>query len=141
MSVVAKLFPRLTSGEPARLFKSHRPEFEDGGQLRDFIHVDDCVAVMLWLYDNPQVSGLFNVGTGKARSFRDLALATFAALGLEPRIEYADMPESLRGKYQYFTEAKTERLRAAGFTRPFTELEEGVRRYVQDFLSQPDPYR
>ncbi len=141
MSVVAKLFPKLQAGEPARLFKSHRPGFEDGGQLRDFIHVDDCVAVMLWLYDNPQVNGLFNVGTGKARSFKDLALATFAAMGLEPRVEYFDMPEHLRGKYQYFTEAKTERLRAAGFTQPFTELEDGVRRYVQDFLSQPDPFR
>ncbi|CAO3436475.1 ADP-glyceromanno-heptose 6-epimerase [Azospirillum argentinense] len=141
MSVVAKLHPKLKAGEPARLFKSHRPEFEDGGQLRDFIFVDDCVAVMLWLYDNPQVSGLFNVGTGKARSFKDLALATFAALGLEPRVEYFDMPAELQGKYQYFTEARTERLRAAGFEQPFTELEEGVRRYVQDFLSQPDPYR
>ncbi|MBP2311209.1 ADP-glyceromanno-heptose 6-epimerase [Azospirillum soli] len=141
MSVVAKLTPKLQAGEPARLFKSHRPEFDDGGQLRDFIYVDDCVAVMLWLLDNPEVNGLFNVGTGQARSFKDLALATFAALGQPPRIEYFDMPEVLRGKYQYFTEARTERLRAAGFTQPFTTLEEGVRRYVQDFLTQPDPYR
>ena len=141
MSVVAKLTPKLQAGEPARLFKSHRPEFEDGGQLRDFIHVDDCVDVMLWLLDNPEVNGLFNVGTGQARSFKDLALATFAALGQTPRIEYFDMPEVLRGKYQYFTEAKTERLRTAGFTQPFTTLEDGVRRYVQDFLTQPDPYR
>ena len=141
MSVVAKLHPLLKAGEPARLFKSHRPDFADGGQSRDFIHVDDCVAVMLWLLDTPEVSGLFNVGTGKARSFRDLAEATFAALGLEPRVEYVDMPEHLRDKYQYFTQASTERLRAAGYTRPFTELEDGVRRYVQDFLEQPDPYR
>ena len=141
MSVVAKLYPQLTSGQPARLFKSHKDGFEDGGQLRDFIYVDDCVAVMLWLYDHPEIGGLFNVGTGKARSFKDLALATFAALGLPPRIEYFDMPEHLRGKYQYFTQATTDRLRAAGFDQPFTELEEGVRRYVQDFLSQPDPYR
>ncbi|HYH18594.1 MAG TPA: ADP-glyceromanno-heptose 6-epimerase [Azospirillum sp.] len=141
MSVVAKLHPVLKAGEPARLFKSHRPDFADGGQSRDFIHVDDCVAVMLWLLDTPEVSGLFNVGTGKARSFKDLAEATFAALGLEPRIAYVDMPEHLRDKYQYFTQASTDRLRAAGFTRPFIELEEGVRRYVQDFLEQPDPYR
>lgn len=141
MSVVAKLTPKLRAGEPARLFKSHRPEFEDGGQRRDFIHVDDCIAVMLWLLDSPEVNGLFNVGTGQARSFKDLALATFAALNQDPRIEYFDMPEHLRGKYQYFTEARTERLRAAGFTQPFTTLEEGVRRYVQDFLTQPDPYR
>ncbi|HYD67868.1 ADP-glyceromanno-heptose 6-epimerase [Azospirillum sp.] len=141
MSVVAKLHPVLKAGEPARLFKSHRPDFADGGQSRDFIHVDDCVAVMLWLLDTPDVSGLFNVGTGKARSFKDLAGATFAALGLEPRVEYVDMPEHLRDKYQYFTQASTERLRAAGYTRPFTELEDGVRRYVRDFLEQPDPYR
>ncbi len=141
MSVVAKLHPLLSAGEPARLFRSHRPGVEDGGQARDFIHVDDCVAVMLWLLDHPEVSGLFNVGTGRARSFRDLALATFAALGREPRIEYVEMPEPLRGKYQYFTEARTGRLRAAGFTHPFTELEEGVRRYVRDFLDQPDPFR
>ncbi|WP_207456950.1 ADP-glyceromanno-heptose 6-epimerase [Azospirillum sp. SYSU D00513] len=141
MSVVAKLYPQLAAGEPARLFRSHRDGFEDGGQLRDFIFVEDCVAVMLWLLDHPEVNGLFNVGTGKARSFRDLALATFAALGREPRIEYFDMPEHLQGKYQYFTEAKTERLRAAGFDRPFTELEDGVRRYVRDFLARPDPYR
>jgi ADP-L-glycero-D-manno-heptose 6-epimerase len=141
MSVVAKLHPRLAAGEPARLFKSHRPGMENGAQLRDFIHVDDCVAVMLWLLDNPGVNGLFNVGTGQARSFKDLALAVFRALERDPVIDYVDMPDQLRGKYQYFTEARTERLRAAGFTQPFTTLEEGVRRYVQGFLSQPDPYR
>ncbi|HEY0833075.1 MAG TPA: ADP-glyceromanno-heptose 6-epimerase [Azospirillum sp.] len=141
MSVVAKLHPALAAGQPARLFKSHRAGCADGGQARDFIHVDDCVAVMLWLLDTPEVSGLFNVGTGKARSFKDLAEATFAALGMDPRIEYIDMPEQLRDKYQYFTQASTGRLRAAGFTHPFTELEEGVRRYVRDFLTQPDPYR
>jgi len=140
MSVVAKLHPKLSAGEPARLFKSHRAGIEDGGQRRDFIWVGDCVNVMLWLLDHPDVSGLFNVGTGKARSFRDLAEATFAALGRAPRIEYVDMPETLRDKYQYFTEARTDRLRAAGYDAPFTELEEGVRRYVQDHLSQPDPY-
>jgi ADP-L-glycero-D-manno-heptose 6-epimerase len=140
MSVVAKLHPRLTAGEPARLFKSHRDGVADGGQSRDFIWVGDCVDVMLWLLDHPEVSGLFNVGTGVARSFKDLAEATFAALGQAPRIEYFDMPEPLRDKYQYFTQASTERLRAAGYGAPFTGLEEGVRRYVQDFLTQPDPY-
>lgn len=140
MSVVAKLTPTLRAGQVAKLFKSHRPDFADGGQLRDFIWVGDCVAVMLWLLDNPDVSGLFNVGTGKARSFKDLAEATFAALGQEPRIDYFPMPEELQGKYQYFTQASTDKLRAAGFTQPFTELEEGVRRYVQDYLIQPDPF-
>jgi ADP-L-glycero-D-manno-heptose 6-epimerase len=140
MSVVAKLHPKLKAGETARLFKSHREGFDDGGQLRDFIYVADVVDVMLWLYDKPEVSGLFNVGTGQARSFADLARAVFAALGQEPRIEYFDMPEHLRGKYQYYTQAETGRLRAAGYDRPFTTLEEGVRRYVQDFLSQDDPH-
>lgn len=140
MSVVAKLHPRLKAGETARLFKSHREGYEDGGQLRDFIYVGDVVDVMLWLYDHPDVSGLFNVGTGKARSFADLALSTFAALELEPRIEYYDMPEILREKYQYFTQAKMDRLRAVGYDRPFTELEEGVRRYVRDFLDKDVPF-
>ncbi len=140
MSVVAKLHPTLLAGEPARLFKSHRAGIDDGGQRRDFIWVGDCVDVMLWLLDHPQASGLFNVGTGKARSFKDLAQASFAALGQAPRITYVDMPETLRDKYQYFTQASIDRLRAAGYTAPFTELEEGVRRYVQDHLSQPDPY-
>lgn len=140
MSVVAKLYPKLKAGEPARLFKSHRDGYPDGGQLRDFIYVGDVVDVMLWLYDNPQVSGLYNVGTGQARSFADLARAVFAAMGREPDIQYFDMPEHLRDKYQYFTQAKTDRLRAAGYDKPFTALEEGVRRYVQDFLSQEDPH-
>lgn len=140
MSVVAKLYPKLKAGEPARLFKSHRDGYPDGGQLRDFIYVGDVVDVMLWLYDNPQVSGLYNVGTGQARSFADLARAVFAAMGRDPDIQYFDMPEHLRDKYQYFTQAKMERLRAAGYDKPFTALEEGVRRYVQDFLSQEDPF-
>jgi ADP-L-glycero-D-manno-heptose 6-epimerase len=140
MSVVAKLHPKLKAGEPARLFKSHRDGYTDGGQLRDFIHVGDVVDVMLWLYDNPRVSGLYNVGTGQARSFADLARAVFAAMGRDPDIQYFDMPEHLRDKYQYFTQAKTDRLRAAGYDKPFTTLEEGVRRYVQDHLSQDDPF-
>lgn len=141
MSVVCKLYPQVAAGAAAPLFKSANPQYEDGGQLRDFIYVDDCVSVMLWLYDNPDVSGLFNVGTGKARSFKDLALATFSAADIEPRINYINMPEELKGKYQYFTEADVSRLRAAGYQAPFTELEEGVRRYVQDFMAKSDQYR
>lgn len=140
MSVVAKLHPKLAAREPAVLFKSHRDGIPDGGQRRDFIWVGDCVDVMLWLYDNPTVNGLYNVGTGSARSFADLATATFAALGREPDIRYIDMPAELQGKYQYFTEASTGKLRAAGFDQPFTTLEDGVRRYVQDFLGTDDPY-
>lgn len=140
-SVVAKLHPIVAGGGTARLFRSHRPDFADGGQARDFVWVGDAVDVMLWLLDTPEVSGLFNVGTGTARSFRDLAMATFAAVGREPAIEYIDMPAELRDKYQYFTQAETGRLRAAGYERPFTSLEDGVRRYVQDYLDAADPYR
>jgi len=139
-SVPAKLYPQLAAGEPARLFASDRPDYADGGQMRDFVWVGDCVDVMLWLHANPGVSGLFNLGTGQARSWNDLAAALFAAMGRPERIEYVAMPEHLRGRYQYFTEARMDRLRAAGYTAPFTPLEEGVRRYVQDFLAAPDPY-
>ena len=140
-SVIAHLYPRIASGDPARLFKSHRPDIPDGGQRRDFIWVGDVVDVLLWLHDTPSASGLYNVGTGTARSFTDLAKAVFAALGRAPEIVYFDMPESLRGTYQYFTEARVERLRSAGYTRDFTSLEDGVATYVRDFLTQPDPYR
>ena len=109
--------------------------------MRDFIYVDDCVQVVLWLLDNPGVNGLFNLGTGKARSFADLARALAVAAGVEPRIEFIPMPEAIRPNYQYFTEASMERLRAVGYSRPFTSLEEGVRRYVEQFLSKPDRYR
>jgi len=140
-SVVAHNTPKITGGEPARLFKSYRPEYEHGGQLRDFVFVDDCVDVMLWLEDTPEVNGIFNLGSGKARSFADLARAIFAALGKEPEIEWIEMPESLREKYQYFTEASMDRLRAAGWPGQSTPLEEGVRRYVQNYLTAADPYR
>jgi ADP-L-glycero-D-manno-heptose 6-epimerase len=141
MSVICKLYPQVKAGAAARLFKSYHPSYGDGGQLRDFVYVDDCVSVMLWLYQNPKVSGLFNVGTGKARSFKDLALATFTAAEMEPKINYTDMPEDLKGKYQYYTQADMTKLRAAGYTAPFTELEEGVRKYVQNFMTQSDQYR
>jgi ADP-L-glycero-D-manno-heptose 6-epimerase len=141
MSVVAKTYPRAARGEAATLFRSHRPDYADGGQLRDFVWVGDCVDVMLWLYDHPEVSGLFNCGSGRARSFLDLTRAVYAAVGQPARIEYVDTPLEIREKYQYFTEARLERLRAAGYRRATTPLEEGVRRYVQEFLAQPDPYR
>lgn len=138
-SVAVKLAPHVAAGGAAELFKSHRPDFEDGGQCRDFIYVEDCAALILWLLQNRQVSGIFNVGTGEARSFADLATAVFAALGREPRIRYIDMPENLREKYQYFTQADMRRLRAAGYVKPFTALEEGVRRTVARMFSA-DPY-
>ncbi|MEX2642737.1 MAG: ADP-glyceromanno-heptose 6-epimerase [Acetobacterales bacterium] len=139
-SVVPQVARQAMAGQPARLFRSHRTDVPDGGQKRDFIWVGDCVDVMLWLYDNPGVSGLFNVGTGKARSFADLAAAVFAALGEPPRIDYVDTPAAIRARYQYFTEARMQRLRTAGYDRPFTTLEDGVREYVARHLATNDPY-
>jgi ADP-L-glycero-D-manno-heptose 6-epimerase len=141
MSLVAKRFDEAKAGTPIRLFKSHRAGIADGEQKRDFIYVDDAVAVMRWLLDTPTVSGIFNVGTGVARSFRDLIGAMFAALGRRPAIEYIDMPGSIRDSYQYFTQAETENLRNAGYNGQFTTLEEGVRRYVTGYLDRPDRYR
>jgi len=140
-SVVAHIYPRAKRGEAARLFKSHNPAYPDGGQKRDFVYVRDCVALMLWLYDHPEINGLYNCGTGKARSFLDLATAVYRALGKEPKIEYVETPPEIRDKYQYFTEAKMARIRRAGFDQPATELEDGVRDYVQKYLAGPDPYR
>jgi ADP-L-glycero-D-manno-heptose 6-epimerase len=141
MSLVAKLHPRARAGEPARLFRSHHPSYPDGGQRRDFIYVRDCVEMMLWLYDHPTVNGLFNIGTGRARSFAELAAATFRATGREPIYEFVDTPVEIRDKYQYFTEARMDRLRNAGYDKPFTTLEEGVTDYVTSFLARPDPHR
>lgn len=139
-SVVAQLYPKLAAGEPARLFRSHHPDYEDGGQSRDFVWVGDCVDVMVWLWQQGSVDGLFNLGTGEARSFRALAEAVFAAIGQEPRIEFVDTPEEIRDRYQYFTQADMSRLRSAGYDRPFTSLEDGVGRYVRDYLAAADPY-
>ncbi len=139
-SVACVKFPDAKAHKAVRLFKSYRKEYPDGGQKRDFIYVKDCTAIVLWLLDNPKVSGLFNVGTGHARSFDDLARALFTALNTPVKIEYFDMPEALRDKYQYFTEARVERLRKAGYSQPFTSLEDGIRDYVQNYLTKEDPY-
>jgi ADP-L-glycero-D-manno-heptose 6-epimerase len=141
MSLVAKRFDEAKAGTPVRLFKSHREGFADGEQSRDFIYVDDAVAVMRWLIDTPTVSGIFNVGTGKARSFRDLMAAMFRALGRQPSIDFVDMPPTIRDQYQYFTQAQVENLRRAGYNAGFTPLEEAVGRYVTSFLNQADRYR
>jgi ADP-L-glycero-D-manno-heptose 6-epimerase len=140
-SVVHQLYPKAAAGDSAILFKSHNLAYPDGGQKRDFIWVGDCVDVMLWLLDHPNVCGLFNVGTGQARSFADLARAVFAACGRNARIEFVDTPPQIRDRYQYFTEARMDRLRAAGYTAPFTPLEDGIRRYIERYLARPDPYR
>ena len=140
-SVAAQIWPDVSHGDPVRLFKSHHPAYAHGGQLRDFVYVRDAVDVVAWLLDNTAVSGIFNLGTGEARSFADLALAVYDAAGQPPAIEYFDMPEPIRDRYQYFTQADIGRLRAAGYAAPFTSLEEGVADYVGRYLAQPDPYR
>jgi ADP-L-glycero-D-manno-heptose 6-epimerase len=140
-SVLCKVFPDAKAGRAVQLFKSDRADIPDGGQSRDFIYVLDAAAVVLWLLDHPRVSGIYNVGTGKARSFRDMILALFAALKREPQIHYIDMPAQLSGRYQYLTQARMERLRAAGYDAPFTPLETAVEDYVTRFLDRPDPYR
>ena len=140
-SVVAQKYADVAAGRPVALFASHDPAYEDGGQLRDFIYVEDCVDVILWLLDHPRVNGIYNLGTGEARTFADLVRALGVAAGTGATIDYVPMPESLRLQYQYYTQARMERLRAAGYDRPFTTLEEGVRRYVEHFLARPDRYR
>jgi len=141
MSVLARRFDDVRAGRPVRLFKSHREGIADGDQRRDFIHVDDAVRVMMWLLATPSVSGLFNVGTGRARSFRDLIHAAYAALGTAPNIEYVDMPESIRSSYQYFTESDVDRLQGAGYNGGFTALEPAVESYVKGFLDRADRFR
>ncbi|MET3781841.1 MULTISPECIES: ADP-glyceromanno-heptose 6-epimerase [Brevundimonas] len=140
-SVVAQIWPKVAAGETVTLFRSHNPNYADGGQMRDFVYVDDVVDIIEFLLQSPQVSGIFNAGSGQARSFADLARATFDAAGKTPSIDYVDTPLSIRDRYQYFTEARMDRIRAAGFEGQSTPLEEGVRRYVQDFLATADPYR
>jgi ADP-L-glycero-D-manno-heptose 6-epimerase len=140
-SVVSHIYPKAAADESAVLFKSHHPDFEDGGQLRDFVWVGDCVDMVLWLLDNDQVSGLFNCGSGQARSFADLAAAVFKALGREPQLDFVPTPEAIRDKYQYFTEADMSRARQAGFDNAPTSLEDGVAQYVRDFLHAADRFR
>jgi ADP-L-glycero-D-manno-heptose 6-epimerase len=141
MSVLAKRFDDIRSGRGVQLFKSHREGIEDGDQRRDFIYVDDVVRVVLWLLATPSVSGLFNVGTGQARSFKDLVLSAYAALGTKPNIQYVDMPEQIRSSYQYFTQSEVDRLRGAGYNGGFTALEAAAGLYVKGYLDCADRYR
>lgn len=119
-----------------KLFKSCNPDYEDGGQLRDFVYVKDICDVMYWMLEHKDVNGLFNIGTGRAQSFRKLAEATFYALGLEPNIEYIDMPEHLKKKYQYYTKAEMGKLREVGYDNDFKSLEDGARDYVLNHLAK-----
>jgi ADP-L-glycero-D-manno-heptose 6-epimerase len=133
-SVIFKAYHQILETGRVGLFKSYRNDFEDGGQVRDFVWIGDAVAQTLWLAGNPQVNGLFNCGTGQARSWLDLARAVFNAMDREPAIDFIEMPETLQAKYQYHTEADLTKLRASGYFETFTELEDGVREYVQNNL-------
>ncbi|HVM89216.1 MAG TPA: ADP-glyceromanno-heptose 6-epimerase [Puia sp.] len=133
-SVIFHSFNQIKKSGFVKLFKSHRPDYEDGRQLRDFVYVKDVIKVCYWLMQNQPASGLYNLGTGKARSFDDLVKSTFGALGLPAKIEYIDMPEDIRETYQYFTEAKMHKLHSAGYTEEFYSLEDGVDDYVRNYL-------
>jgi len=138
-SFCLKAFEQITAAGKVRLFKSYKPEYADGEQLRDFIYVKDAVDMTLFFYDKPQISGLFNIGTGKARTWNDLVKAVFAATGKKPNIEYIEMPKSIRDQYQYYTSADITNLRKAGCDKETTPLEDAIKDYVQNYL-QKDGY-
>ncbi|MBR1544594.1 MAG: ADP-glyceromanno-heptose 6-epimerase [Alphaproteobacteria bacterium] len=139
-SVIAHIFPLVKNDEEVKLFKSYNPKYKDGEQLRDFVWVGDIVDVILWLLKHIDISGLFNIGSGEARSFNDLAKATWSAIGKTAKIAYKDMPETLIDKYQYYTKANMTKLKSVGYTKDMTSLEDGVRQYVQNYLNKEDPY-
>ena len=139
-SVIAKIAPAAIQGGNIKLFRSNNHDYPDGGQKRDIIYVKDVVKVLLWLLGKPNVSGLFNLGSGKASSYNEMARAIFAAVGHDARIQYTEMPENLAKNYQYFTEAKMDKLRAAGYDAPFISLEDGVKDFVKNYLLKDDPY-
>lgn len=139
-SVALHSFRQFRDNATVKLFRSGIPEYADGMQLRDFVYVKDAAAVVAHFLQHSDQSGLYNIGSGKARSFKDLATAVMASMGATPSITYIDMPQDLHGNYQYFTEANIAKLRAAGYNQPLHTLEDGVRDYVQNYLMQPDPY-
>ena len=139
-SVACKAYEEVTATGRLRLFKSSCPDYVDGGQMRDFVYVKDCVNLMQWLLQNPQINGILNVGTGKAQSWNSLAHALFAAMGKTPQIDYVDMPEKLKGKYQNFTQADMSWMQEKQCPLAFASLEQGVADYVSNYLSQEDPY-
>ncbi|MEE4196820.1 MAG: ADP-glyceromanno-heptose 6-epimerase [Bacteroidales bacterium] len=133
-SVIFHAYHQISDTGKMKLFRSHRPDFKDGEQLRDFIYVKDVVEVIHFLMNHRKDSGIYNLGTGKARSFLDLTKNTFQAMGVSENIEFVDTPEDIRDKYQYFTEANMKKLRSIGYDKPFTSLEDGVKDYVQNYL-------
>ncbi len=139
-SVIFKAFHQIKETGKVQLFKSYKKEYPDGGQMRDFVYVKNCIDVMWWLFNNKNINGIFNLGTGKARTWNDLIAAVFSAMGRKPNIQYIEMPESLRDQYQYFTEAQMQKLKAAGCSVEFSTLEDSLRDYVVNYLQQADPY-
>ena len=139
-SVVAKSYNQIKDTGKVKLFKSHHDNYQDGGQLRDFVYVKYAVEAVLALYSNPNANGIFNVGTGEARSFKDLVTAVYTAMGIEPNIEYIDMPVHLREKYQYYTQAETDKLKKYLPESEWTSLEDSVADYVQNYLAQEESY-
>ncbi len=134
-SVINKNYPDVAAGKPIKLFKSYQEEYPDGGQKRDFVYVKDAVDATLFFMNNSEKNGIYNIGTGEARTWNDVAQAMFSAAGKEPKIEYIDMPEDIRNQYQYFTQADVKKLRAAGFKQPFTSLEDSITDYIQNYLA------
>jgi ADP-L-glycero-D-manno-heptose 6-epimerase len=140
MSLVAKNYSKIAAGESIRLFKSHRTGIADGEQKRDFVYVKDCADAILWLWRHGKENGIYNIGSGTARSFRELMEATGTACGKPAKIDYVDTPPEIRSNYQYLTEAKLSRLRTAGYNAPFTSLEQAVEDFVTNYVAKPDPY-
>jgi len=139
-SVIYKAFNQIKETGKMRLFKSYKKEYPDGGQMRDFVYVKDCLDVMWWFLKNPEVNGIYNLGTGKARTWKDLIKAVFAAMERKANIQYIEMPAALRNQYQYFTEAQMNKLKSAGCPVAFASLEETVRDYVVNYLQNIDPH-
>jgi len=135
-SFVLKAYEQICQSGKVRLFKSHRADYADGCQLRDFLYIKDAVEITLFFLDRPEINGIFNIGTGKSRTWNDLAAAVFAAMGKEAAIEYIPMPENIREKYQYYTQAEIAKLRAAGYVKPITSLEDAVADYVRNYLTK-----
>jgi ADP-L-glycero-D-manno-heptose 6-epimerase len=141
MSVVTKAYPGAAAGDAVTLFRSHDADYDDGGQMRDFVYVRDCVDVMTWLRDSPPADGLYNVGTGRAQSWLELMAALYDSVDRTLEVKWIDTPEEIRDRYQYFTQADISKLRDAGYDKPFASVEEGVSNYVERYLGTDDPYR
>jgi len=140
-SVIAQIFPEAKIGKTIKLFKSHNPKYKHGFQKRDFIWVEDCVDIIVWFLNNKHINGIFNAGTGRARTFIDLVKNIFKNINSKSRIKYIDTPKNIRKNYQYFTEAKVNRLRKAGYRKKFTTLEKGISVYIKNYLDSPNPFR